>query len=614
MAISKTFSSYDYVGKDGRYLTLTVTETSVNTSNNTSNISWTLSTNGGAVTYYDTFCLVKINGQQVYFSNGMFSAGGYSGWIGSRNHPIDTDVWVDANGNENTCAKWGFSTSGTISGIAHNNNGTKSITVSFLVGCFYYVVKDCGGSITLSTIDRTPPVVTQHQPSNITYNSCRISASSDVTCSKWWYRKREVGGNWENWIEINSSIDHLDTTVTGLSPNTSYEFEWCGRSASNGIDGYSTTKTVKTLGASILNDVSDIYLDTNSPVFTYDITTYSNTFYHQLVLTNTNLNNDNIITINIGTKDSGSFTHTFTSSQISLLRTWLGTNSYTLSGITAILKTYTNSAYTTQIGSSSDTFDLSLIIREQNAIPTLTVSGYEDTNSNSKAITGNKYYIIPNSSILRIKGINASAKYGAIISSLTVTSVNQGITQIINVNTGSSNSFISYSGNYTWGKVTDEIGSYFEITLTDSRGKVVIVPLSIQIYRKGALIKASDYNNWYDILFDHYNAKDYNGEYYISGSSYSSGFIMPPRKNGGELVEATDIDSLDYGMARCVDNIPHSNVNDYYYSVANNINHLYGICTGISLEDLIEANTKTEIDSDLAAIDNIVLFNLVKGE
>ena len=137
MANTKTFSSYNYVGKDGRYITLTVTETP-NAATNTSDVSWVLSTNGGAVTYYDTFCLVKINGTQVYFSNGMFSAAGYSGWIGSANHPIDTEAWVDSNWNENTCAKWGFTTSGTVSGIAHNTNGTKSITVTFLVGIFYY--------------------------------------------------------------------------------------------------------------------------------------------------------------------------------------------------------------------------------------------------------------------------------------------------------------------------------------------------------------------------------------------------------------------------------------------------------------------------------------------
>ena len=599
MAISKTFSSYDYVGKDGRYLSLTITETFVNTANNTSNISWTLSTSGGAVLYYDTFCLIKINGQQVFFSNGNFSAAGYSGWIGSANHPIDTEPWVDANGNENTCAKLGYSTSGT------NSNGTKSIDVTFLVGCFYYVVKECGGSITLSTIDRTPPTITQHQPSNITYNSCYITASSNVTCSKWWYRKRISGQNWNNWVEINSSTDHISSSVTGLSPNTSYDFEWCGRNASNNVDGYSEIKTIKTLGASLLNSIDNIYLDTNSPVLNYNITVYSATFYHRLVLTNTNLGSNNTITINLGTKSSGANTYTFTAAQTTTLRNWLGNSNYTLGNVTAILKTYTSSTYGTQVGTDSNLFTINLVVREQNAVPSLSITGYEDTNSSSITISGNKLYIIPNSSSLRINGISASTKYGAIISSLVVKSVNQDITK--NISTGGT---ASYSNNYTWGTVTNDVGSYFEIILTDSRGKTVIVPLPIQIYRKGAMVKISDYNSWYNILYDHYNAKDYNGTYYISGSPYSSGFNMPDRKTSGKLVKSIDITSQDYGMVRCVRNIPEAN--NYYDSVLNTINHLEDVCESVG--GLIDASTKTQIDNDLAIIDNIVLFNLVKGE
>lgn len=599
MANTKTFSSYNYVGKDGRYITLTVTETP-NAATNTSDVSWVLSTNGGAVTYYDTFCLVKINGTQVYFSNGMFSAAGYSGWIGSANHPIDTEAWVDSNWNENTCAKWGFTTSGTVSGIAHNTNGTKSITVTFLVGIFYYKVVDCGGSFSLSTIDRTPPVITQQQPGNITYNSCTIAASSDVTCSKWWYNKKKAADdNWDGWVVINESIDHLSKTVTGLDPNTEYQFQWCGRKASNGVDGYSDIKSIITLGASILNSVSDIYVDTSPVMLSYDITTYSDTFYHKLILVNGNNN----ITINLGRKNDFENPKSLESFKSTLL-SWIGNTNFTSPNITVILRTYTDSTYNVQVGNDSVCSNtIKAIIREDKAKPTLTVGGYIDVHtwgSNDSNKPPSTIYIVPGVSELQINGIRTSLQFNATVSSLTIKDVNRN--EIRDVN----------SGNYKWGTVSDN-SNVFVITLTDSRGLSTSVRLLIKIYKRGSLITVKDYNYWRNILISHYSAKKYDGTYFISGTS-SSGFNLP-QLHTGDIVEAENINSSTNGIYKHINAFPISS-NGYYYSERSIINNIKSITKPSSIGDgsLIKAITKSDLDTYFKALDNIKLFNLVKGE
>ncbi len=599
MANTKTFSSYNYVGKDGRYITLTVTETP-NAATNTSDVSWVLSTNGGAVTYYDTFCLVKINGTQVYFSNGMFSAAGYSGWIGSANHPIDTEAWVDSNWNENTCAKWGFTTSGTVSGIAHNTNGTKSITVTFLVGIFYYKVVDCGGSFSLSTIDRTPPVITQQQPGNITYNSCRIAASSDVTCSKWWYNKKKAtADNWDGWVVINESIDHLSMTVTGLDPNTEYQFQWCGRKADNGVDGYSEIKSITTLGASILNSASDIYVDTSPITLSYDITTYSDTFYHKLILVNGNNN----ITITLGRKNDFVNPVSLESFKSTLLN-WIGSTSFSSTDITVILRTYTDSTYNIQVGNDSICSNtIKAIIREDKAKPTLTVGGYLDVHtwgSNDSNKPPSTIYIVPGVSELQINGIRTSLQFNATVSSLTIKDVNSN--EIRDVN----------SGNYKWGTVSDN-SNVFVITLTDSRGLSTSVRLLIKIYKRGSLITVKDYNYWRNILNSHYSAKKYDGTYFISGTS-SSGFNLP-QLHIGDVVEAENINSSENGIYKHVNAFPISS-NGYYYSERSIINNIKSITKPSSIGDgsLIKAATKSDLDTYFKALDNVKLFNLVKGE
>ena len=150
-----TYTSNMY---NGRYLQLTVTE-SVNVASNSSTLSWTLTSAGGASTYYTIGeTTVKINGTQVYYK-------ARTAW--------DTYVFPAAKG----------SVSGTID-VTHNSNGSKSVTVEFLTSVYYYGASDYGGTMTLTNIDRTAPTVSC-SVSSITANSFKISATSSATADYW---------------------------------------------------------------------------------------------------------------------------------------------------------------------------------------------------------------------------------------------------------------------------------------------------------------------------------------------------------------------------------------------------------------------------------------------
>ena len=110
---------------DGRYLQLDISE-SVNVVGNSSTLSWTLTSTGGASTYYtiDT-TTVTINGTTVYSKGRTY-------W--------DDRVFPAKKG----------SVSGTIT-VAHDSNGSKTIAVGFSTRVYIYGSQEYGGSMTLTT-------------------------------------------------------------------------------------------------------------------------------------------------------------------------------------------------------------------------------------------------------------------------------------------------------------------------------------------------------------------------------------------------------------------------------------------------------------------------------
>lgn len=625
MAVFKTFNSSNYVGKDGRNLSVTLEEISHSNTGNYSDIRWTLSTSGGDVTYYDTFCLLKINGSQKYFSDGRFSAAGYSGWIGSENHPWDTMAWVDRSGETYTCAKWGFSTSGTVR-VYHDANGKGSINVSFLVGCFYYTVRECGGSATVPTkIDRTPPVITQNKPENTRHDSCDISASANVACSNWWWRKKSYNTDtWESWSPVlHTSSAH----ITGLLPNHEYNFQWCGQKNSNGVYGYSESSYVKTLGASLLNSAKDIYVDIERPTLSINVTVYSTSFYHKLVLGKDSnelvfdlkqlAEGTSNLTLDLTAKDGNGVPY------YSTLLDWIGSTSLEVTGITATLSTYLQSNLTDQVGESSTlTNTIRAIIRAENAQPTLTVGGYVDEhNWGTGQAPPKNTYIVPEVSEILVQNISATAKLRAYIKKITITSVGDEVTKTVVENAGTS-----LTQDYSWGTTSSPMASYMVVELTDSRDFKKQVPILLQIYRPGILVRTDDYNYWFNILSNHFFAQGRDNTYFISDTTNPE-FNLPGPKERIETtvnnkkvniktdeVLAADLYSNTEGIIKHLNQLPVASSSDYYYDVSSNIDALKTIITSDVQEGkLIDAATKTEMDANFKTIDSVHLFSLVRS-
>ena len=372
------FTSKSY---EGRYLQLTITE-SVNVVENTSTLTWILQSLGGSVNYYTTGpTTVTINGTQVYYK-------ARTAW--------STSQFPAAKG----------STSGTIT-VAHDSNGSKSISVGFSTAIYTSTVTEHGGTMTLSNIDRAAPSVSVNV-SSITANSIKITVSSSATANKWWYSLN--GGS--SWVEFNSSSGaSKEITVTGLSPNTSYTVQACARKSYNGVDGYSGKTTVKTLGGSVLSSVSALTADNATAKITLSATVYDTSYKHKLVLKD---GGTTVLTLTELSLSNGSNTITITAAQrSSILADMAAKKSFTG---TFELSTFSGSS---QIGSTS-TKTATVQTTAANSAPTFSGFTYKDTNTTAAGVTGNNQVLIQSVSTLQVTASAATAKNGATISSYSV--------------------------------------------------------------------------------------------------------------------------------------------------------------------------------------------------
>lgn len=366
---------------DGRYLQLTITE-SIDAKGNYSTLNWTLQSIGGAVNYYSIApTKITINGTVVYDK-------GATSW--------SSKVFPAAKG----------STSGSLT-VYHNSDGKKSISVGFSTRVYISAAAEYGGNMTLTNIDRAAPSVSVNV-SNITANSIKIAVSSSATANKWWYSLN--GGS--SWVEFNSSSGaSKETTVTGLSPNTSYTVQACARKSYNGVDGYSGKTTIKTLGGSVLSSVSTLTADNATAKITLSATVYDTSYKHKLVLKD---GGTTVLTLTGLSLSNGSNTITLTASQrSSILADMAAKKSFTG---TFELSTFSGSS---QIGSTS-TKTATVQTTAANSAPTFSGFTYKDTNTTAAGVTGNNQILIQSVSTLQVTASAATAKNGATISSYSV--------------------------------------------------------------------------------------------------------------------------------------------------------------------------------------------------
>ena len=405
---------------DGRYLQLDISE-SVNVVGNSSTLSWTLTSTGGASTYYtiDT-TTVTINGTTVYSKDRTY-------W--------DDRVFPAKKG----------SVSGTIT-VAHNSNGSKTIAVGFSTRVYIYGSQEYGGSMTLTTIDRSAPTVT-FSTSNVTANGFKISATSSATADIWQYSTN--GGS--SWTQFSTTAStSASVTLSSLSPNTNYTVRIRARRQYNHVYGTSGSSTVKTLGGAVVNSVNTVTADNTTVSITINVTVYEASYTNTLVLKN---GSTTILTISglSWSKGTANRTVTLTSAQRTTLLN-------AMASIKSFTGTFAVSSYSgsTQIGSTSSK-TAAVLTTATNSAPTISGFTYADSYTTTKNLTGNDQLFLQDYSTLKVTPGTATAKNGASISNYTASCNGLSASN----STGSA---------ITVGKIAKSGSVTVTLSVTDSRG------------------------------------------------------------------------------------------------------------------------------------------------
>lgn len=484
-----TYTSNMY---NGRYLQLTVTET-VNAASNSSTLSWTLTSAGGASTYYTIEeTTVKINGTQVYYK-------ARTAW--------DSYVFPAAKG----------SVSGTID-VTHNSNGAKSVAIEFLTSVYYYGASDYGGTMTLTNIDRTAPTVSC-SISNITATGFKITANASATVDEWSYSLNDglTGNPFTTTADTTASAN-----VTGLIPNTTYQVRVSARKKSNGVYGETSTVNVTTLGGAIINSCGTITADASTVTFKVNATVYSASYTYYLSIKN---GSTEYLAFAGRSWSTGTADRTFTLSQTE--RADLLEAMASLKSFTGTIALVTKSG-STQIGSTS-TVTATVQTTEANSAPTMTAFSSYDGRSTTTAITENDQLYIQGMSYVYVTPGTATAKNGASIvkyaASCNGATVSNETGEVINLGA------VAASGSL------DVV-----VTATDSRGytvsktqKITVMPYARPKIASVSLRRTNDIEAEMQLIFNGsissitVNSTEKNALKYVryrykltSSSSYSS--------------------------------------------------------------------------------------------
>ena len=340
--------------------------------------------------------------------------------------------------------------------VYHNSNGTKT---GVPLSAYWRFSGTYSGtaitSITASTtidldaIDRTAPTVTC-SVSNITANSFKITATSSATSDYWDY---SLDDGISATLFSTTAGTSASTTVTGLSPNTTYYVRVAARKKSNQVYGETSTVTVKTLGGAIINSCPTITADATTVTFKPNVMVYDASYSYYLSICN---GSTEYVAFSARTWSKGTADRTITLSQTE--RADLLDAMASMKSFTATIKVVTKNG-STQIGSTSSC-TCTVQTTAENSGPTMTAFSYKDGLSNTTAITGNDQLFIQSYSYLYVTPGVATAKNGASIVKYTATC--NGVTG--SNTTGATINLYDVSKSGTVDVV---------VTATDSRGYTV---------------------------------------------------------------------------------------------------------------------------------------------
>ena len=340
--------------------------------------------------------------------------------------------------------------------VNHNSNGTK--TGVALSAYWRFSGTYSGTSITsitasttidLDAIDRTAPTVTC-SISNITANSFKIAATSSATADQWFYSLDDGGSS---TLFSSTAGTSANTTVTGLSPNTTYYVRAMVRKKSNQVYGETSSVTVKTLGGAIINSCPTITADATTVTFKPNVTVYDASYSYYLSIYN---GSTEYLALSARTWSKGTADRTITLSQTE--RADLLDAMASIKSFTATIKVVTKSG-TTQIGSTSSC-TCTVQTTSANSAPTMTSFSYKDSRSATSTLTGNDQLFIQGYSYLYVTPGVATAKNGASIVKYAATC--NGVTN--SNTTGAAINLYEVSKSGTVDVV---------VTATDSRGYTV---------------------------------------------------------------------------------------------------------------------------------------------
>lgn len=466
----------------------------VDTVNNKSTLTWTLTSAGGSSSYYTIGeTTVTINGTKVYHKDRTY---------------YDAYVFPAAKGSK----------SGTIE-VLHGTDGKKSINVSFKTRVYTWDPLEYGGNITLTSIDRAAPSVT-HSISNITAAGFKISATSSTAADKWDY-SLDGGSTYKNFSNAEGSS--ASVTLSTLNPNTQYTVKVRARRKLNQVFGYSTAASVKTLGASSLNSAENFSADTTEPAIRYTVTVYDASYFHVLAVKH---GEDTLFTATLGALTAGTAMRmvTLTKAQRELVLNAMP-NAKSLD-VTLELTTYSANDYSTQIGTVSTTTCLAMTSA---AISAPVFDGFECFDSNALTVeaTGDSSVLIENYSVATIACAAGVAKNGASIKSYSASIGDVSAT--------------STDTTFDVGEVGTHGDLVITVSCTDSRGYSTSIQKTVKVlqYAKPKLntsklrrrneidalvqlsfsgtfsvIKADGENNTNDIVYCSYRFKKTNEEEY----------------------------------------------------------------------------------------------------
>ena len=348
--------------------------------------------------------------------------------------------------------------------VAHGSDGKKTgvaLSASWRFSGTYSGTSI--GTITASTtidldaLDRTAPTVSC-STSNITANGFKISATSSATADIWQYSTN--GGT--NWTQFSTTAGtSANTTLSSLTPNTTYSVKVRARKKSNQVYGTSSAVSTKTLGGSTVDSVSTLTADASSVSISMSTTVYDAAYTHKLQIKNGSTVYLEITGLSWA-KGTATRTITLTAAQrTTLLTAMASVKSFT--GTFALL-TYSGS---TQIGSTA-TKTATVQTTSASSAPTMGAFTFYDGRSATSTVTGNDQVFIQGYSYLYVTPGTATARNNATISSYSATC--NGVT--LSNTTGAVIDLGAVSKSGTLDVV---------VTATDSRGYTVSTTQQITV-------------------------------------------------------------------------------------------------------------------------------------